>query len=203
VGAGTGRPFVDCTLFLRRFPITEALWRYSAAVIRRVVSKPKLHAWYDHWFYRMRFRGALPRLMRHPITGETIPAGYFLGYSNHKAFIRTAVAQKLLFNIHRWQKAQMRPKSLKKGRLLHYDLVSAEYLCAKFRQRQPAMMVKAFYCRYMFAQMARELSFDATRQFFLNNICISDAGTIARLLRRRILAEIGAISEFMKKLPTR
>ena len=203
VGVGTGRPFVDCTLFLPRFPITEIVWRYSSAIIRRVASKPKLHAWYDHWFYRMRFRGALPRLMRHPITGESIPAGYFLGYSNHKAFIRTAVAQKLLFNIHRWQKAEMRPKNLKKGRLLHYDLVSAEYFCAKFRQRQPAMMVKAFYCRYMFAQIARELSFDAARQFFLNNICISDSGTIARLLRRRILAEIGSISEFMKKLPAR
>jgi hypothetical protein len=203
VGGGTGRPFVDCTLFLRRFPVTEGVWRYSAAVIRRVVSNPKLHAWYDYWFYRMRFMGALPRLMRHPVTNETIPAGYFLGYSNHKAFIRTAAAQKFLFNIHRWQKAQRRPKSIKKGRLLHYDLISVDYFCAKFRQRQPAMMVKAFYCRYMFAQIARELSFDAARQFFLKYICVSDSKTIARLLRRRILAEIGHISEFMKKLPAR
>lgn len=196
-GAGTGRPFVDCTLFLRRFPLTETAWRYSSAIVRRVVSNPKWHAWYDHWFYRVRFRGALPRLMRHPATGETIPAGYFLGYSNHKAFIRTVKAPKFLFNIHRWQKAQQRPKCISKGRLLHYDLCSAEYFCAKFRQRQPAMMVKAFFCRYVFAQIARELPSVTVERFFLDHICISDRSTIERLRRRGILIHVAFISEWM------
>ena len=63
VDAGTGRPFVDCTLFLRRFPITEAVWRYSSGLVRRVASNPKLHAWYDHWFYRIRFRGGICRAL--------------------------------------------------------------------------------------------------------------------------------------------
>ncbi len=106
VGEGKGRAFVDCTSFLRRFPATELIWRYSSGILRRTLRNPKIHAWYDYWFYYLRFRGALPRLMRHPVTGESIPAGYFLGYSNHKSFIRTRVADQFIFNVHEWQKIQ-------------------------------------------------------------------------------------------------
>jgi len=199
INAGSGRPFIDCTLFLRRFPLTESLWRYSSGLVRRIITRPKLHAWYDYWFYRLRFQGALPRLMRHPTTGESIPAGYFLGYSNHKAFIRTSVAKDFLFNIHRWQKVTRRPKSLSRGCLLHYDLCSAEYFCEKFRQRPPAMLVKAFFCRHMFALIARDFSFDTARRFFLDNICIGDDKILARLHRRGILVEINSISYLMKQ----
>ena len=198
---GSGRPFADCTLFLRRFPITELLWRSGAALIRRAIARPKLHAWYDYWFYRFRFQGALPRLMHHPTTGESIPAGYFLGYSNHKAFIRTRVARHFLFNIHRWQKAERRPKSISRGCLLHYDLCSLEYFREKFRQRPPAMLIKAFFCRHMFALIARDLSFESARKFFLENICITDDRILARLRRRGILVEISSISSRMKQRP--
>jgi hypothetical protein len=198
VGEGSGKPFIDCTLFLRRFPVTEFLWRVSGGLIRRVFPDPKLHAWYDYWFYWARFGGALPRLMHHPVTGEAIPVGYFLGYSNHKAFMRTLVAKEFLFNIHRWQKVQRRPRTIKKGKLLHYDLCSAEYFCSKFRQRQPAMLVRAFYCRYVFAQIARELPFPAARQFFLDCICIRDSDVLERLRRRGVLAEIGFIARSMR-----
>jgi len=197
VGEGSGRPFLDCTLFLRRFPLTEWLWKSSSALLRRVVPSPKLQAWYDHWFYRCRFGGALPRIMRHPASGERIPAGYFLGYSNHKSFIRTGVSGEFSFNIHRWQKIRRRPCSIKKGYLLHYDLCSAEYFCEKFRQRQPAMLVKAFYCRYMFARIARDLPFETVREFFLKYICISSAA-VQRLRKRGIVTEISSISHQMK-----
>jgi hypothetical protein len=199
VGEGSGRPFLDCTLFLRRFHFTEFFWRSSSALLRRVVPIPKAQAWYDYWFYYFRFRGALPRLMRHPASGESIPAGYFLGYSNHKSFIRTRVAKDFLFNIHKWQKVLRRPKSIKKGYVLHYDLCSTEYFCAKFRQRQPAMLVKAFYCRYMFARIARDLPFETARQFFLNYICISSATVLQRLRQRGIVTEISFISHQMKQ----
>jgi hypothetical protein len=197
VGEGTGRPFNDCTLFLRRFPLTEWLWRVSAGAVRRVIPGPKRHAWYDYWFYRLRFRGALPRLMRHPATGEAIPCGYFLGYSNHKAFIRTASAQDFLFNIHRWQPARRAPRTVKRGWLLHYDLPNAGYFCAKFRQRGPAMLVKAFFCRHMFASIARELPFATVQRFFLENICVRDRATIARLQHRGVLVPIGFIAAQM------
>ncbi len=198
IGAGTGRPFVDCTLFLTRFPLTEFLWRGTSALIRRTIPSPKVHAWYDHLFFRVRFAGMLPRLMRHPVTCEKIPAGYFLGYSNHKAFVRTPAAADLAFNIHRWEAAAKRPKSVKSGHVLHYDLCSAEYFCAKYRQRQPAMLVKAFFCRYMFAQIARDLPFETARDFFLTNICITRADTLARLRRWGVLREISSIAEFMQ-----
>jgi hypothetical protein len=197
VGEGTGRPFVDCTLFLRRYPLTELLWRYSSASVRRLVSSPKVHAWYDHWFYRLRLRGALPRLMRHPVTGESIPAGYFLGYSNHKSFIRTRVAEEFLFNIHKWQKVRRHPKSIRRGNLLHYDLCDADYYCAKFRQRQPAVVVKAFFCRHAFAQIARDLPIDTARQFFLENLCIRDTAILRRLQRRGIVKEIRSVARFV------
>jgi hypothetical protein len=199
VGEGSGKPFVDCTLFLRRFPATEFLWRVSAGIVRRSVSNPKIHAWYDYWFYRARFGGALPRLMRHPATGESIPAGYFLGYSNHKAFIRTGVAGEFLFNIHKWQRVRRHPRSIKKGSLLHYDLCSAEYFCSKFRQRQTGMLVKAFHCRYVFAQIARDLPFVVGRQFFLDHICISDPNILQRLRQRGVLTEILFISRLMQR----
>jgi hypothetical protein len=203
VGEGSGRPFLDCTLFLRRFPLTEWLWKSSSALLRRLAPFPKLQAWYDYWFYRYRFGGALPRLMRHPVSGERIPAGYFLGYSNHKSFIRTRVSGEFSFNIHRWQKLRRRPRSIKKGYLLHYDLCSAEYFCDKFRQRQPAMLVKAFYCRYMFARIARDLPFETVREFFLKYICISSAAVLRRLRERGIVTEISFISHQMKQRVTR
>jgi hypothetical protein len=203
VGEGTGRPFLDCTLFLRRFPLTEWLWKSSSALLRRIVPLPKVQAWYDYWFYHYRFGGVLPRLMRHPATGESIPAGYFLGYSNHKSFIRTRVSGEFLFNIHRWQKVRRRPSTIKSGFLLHYDLCSAEYFCEKFRQRQPAMLVKAFYCRYMFARIARDLPFESAREFFLKYICISNAAVLQRLRERGIVAEISFISHQMKERANR
>jgi hypothetical protein len=199
VGEGTGRPFVDCTLFLRRFPFTEWLWRVSAGLVRRTIPSPKGHAWYDYWFYRLRFGGALPRLMRHPDTHEAIPCGYFLGYSNHKALIRTRVARELNFNIHRWQAARRAPRNLKRGYVLHYDLPNAEYFCAKFRQRGTAMLVKAFFSRYMFARIARELPGTTARRFFLENVCIRDRAAIARLQRRGVLARLDFVAREMKE----
>lgn len=197
IGAGTGRPFVDCTCFLRRFPATEFLWRASAVLVRQVVSSPKAQAWFDHWFYRIRFAGALPRLFRHPASGELIPAGYFLGYSNHKAFIRTSVASEFRFNIHRWERVQRAPRTIRRGSLLHYDLCSAEYFSEKFRQRQPAMLVKAFYVRYMFALIARELPLEDVRRFFLEQICIRQPRVLERLRRRGVLLNIDCIARLL------
>jgi len=199
VGEGTGRPFVDCTLFLRRFPLTEWVWRMSAALVRRAIRSPKLHAWYDYWFYRLRFRGALPRLMRRPDTGESIPCGYFLGYSNHKALVRASAARDFNFNIHRWQAARRAPRSVKRGYVLHYDLPNAEYFCAKFRQRGPAMLVKAFFCRYMFARIACDLPFASAQRFFLENICIRDRATIARLQQRGVLVRVSFVAQEMRE----
>lgn len=198
-GIGSGRPFVDCTLFLARYPVTEAVWRATRGALRRILRSPRLQAWYDYWFYHVRFRAALPRLMHHPATGEAIPVGYFLGYLNHKAFIRTAVAEEFLFNIHRWERFGRAPRSIRRGTLLHYDLCSPEYFCSKFRQRQPAMLVRAFFARYMFATIARELSDAEVRRFFLSNLCITDPQILSRLRRRGIVREIDSIARWMER----
>jgi hypothetical protein len=198
VGEGTGSPFLDCTLFLRRFSATENIWRITSALMRRLLRHPKLVAWYDYGFYWIRFRGALPRLMRHPRTGALIPAGYFLGYSNHKAFVRTGAARDYLFNIHKWQQAKKRPRTMRKGHVLHYDLCSVDYFASKFRQRQPTMLVSAFYCRYQFALIARDLPLEEVKQFFIENICIGDPTVVRRLQQRGILISIGFIANMMR-----
>lgn len=197
LGPGTGKPFIDCTLFLQRFPLTELLWKISARLLRTFTSSPRLLAWYDYGYYQLRFRGALPRRMRHPLTGEVIPAGYFLGYSNHKALIRTANACDFEFNIHRWQRARRSPRSIVQGRLLHFDLCSPEYFRSKFRQRQGAVLSKDFYCRYMFAQIARELPSAEAQRFFVEQICLPES-RVAGLRSAGILVEIDHISRWMR-----
>jgi hypothetical protein len=199
LGEGSGRPFADCTSFLRRFPATELIWRYSSGLLRRTLRNPKIHAWYDYWFYYLRFRGALPRLMRHPITRESIPAGYFLGYSNHKSFIRTRVAKQFVFNVHEWQKTHRHPRTVRRGYVLHYDLCSAEYFQEKFRQRHPSMMVKAFFFRFSIGEIARELPFNEVRYFFLNYLCIRNKKVIQRLRRQNIVIDIEHIAKWMDR----
>lgn len=195
---GSGDPFRECTLFLNRFPGTEVIWRYSSAAFRRIVRVPGIQAWYDHCFYRVRFLGALPRLMRHPVTQEAIPASYFMGYSNHKAFVRVPAAKDFDFITHKWIKFRRKPRSIKKGILLHYDFFDVDYLCAKFQQRPE--MIKAFYCRYKIARIARELPRPDIERFFDENLAIKDQRRVELLVRKKILVRVAVASEFIASL---
>ena len=105
-------PFLDNVYFLNRFPRTELVFRYSSALARRLLRNSRLHAWFEHLFYKLRFLGTWPRLMRHPATKSLIPSSYFLGYVNHKAIIRTNASDKYNFNIHRWGAFLSKPKSI-------------------------------------------------------------------------------------------
>ena len=190
-------PFADCVYFLNRFPKTESIWRYSRALLLRVSRSPALVAWYDYLFYQARFLQALPRLMREPRNGRRIPAGYFLGYSNHKSFIRLKTFDNFDFVTHRWRKFLRSPRSMELGNILHFDMLDANYFAAKFRQRQQGIILKVFYLRYRLAHVARSSSDSEIRAFFERYIAISDPARIARLKRRGILLEIHAASNFM------
>ncbi|WP_348262986.1 glycosyltransferase family 2 protein [Telmatobacter sp. DSM 110680] len=197
VSAASENPFADCVYFLNRFPKTEAIWRYSRALLLRVTRSSALVAWYDYLFYQVRFLGALPRLMREPRSGSRIPAGYFLGYSNHKSFIRLKTFENFDFVTHRWRAFLRAPRSMDLGNILHFDMLDANYFAAKFRQRQRGIILKVFYLRYRLAHVARNLSDDEIAEFFERYIAISDPARIARLKRRGILVEIHAASNFM------
>lgn len=194
LGAGSDNPFRDCTYFFRRFAGTEALRRLLSAALRRLTPHPKLHAWFDFLVYYIRLGGVMPRLMRHPITGERIPTSYFLGYSNHKAFVRSARAQHFKFNIHRWERASRSPKNVRLGHVLHYDMFDADYMIEKFRQRSASMMVPAFYSRNMLARIARELPTDVVRAFFAEHVAISNPRRLASLIKRGIVIPINQVA---------
>ena len=194
--AESENPFADCKVFLNRFPATEFMWRYSSAAVRRAIRNPRLHAWFDHWFYKIRFWNALPRLMVHPVTGQSIPAGYFLGYSNHKSFIRTNCYPEYTFVIHKWIRNKSRPTNIYQGFVLHYDLFDYKYMALKFRQRSEHMLLPVFYFRYMLASVARDSSITQVKEFFEKYIAIVDAKRTDLLVKRGIALHIDFVADF-------
>lgn len=190
----TSNPFVDCTRFLARFPATEAVWRPLSAVVRRVARVPAAQAWFDYLFYQVRFTGALPRLLVHPATGRCIPAGYFLGYTNHKSAIRPQRARSFDFVTHHWRKWRRAPRSIRRGNVLHYDLFSLDYFIAKFRQRQESMVMKIFYVRYWLARIARESPLPDVEAFFRKYVALSDPQVLERLERRGVILNITSVA---------
>lgn len=194
-------PFLDYTYFLNRFPLTEIIWRYSHAALRRLVNHPEIIAWFDHFYYKLRFFNALPRLMINPITGKKIPGSYFLGYTNHKSFIRTNRCSEFNFVIHKWVNYKKRPKNTYKGFILHYDLFDYKYMSLKFKQREIAPhMTKAFYLRETIGAIAREINEDSFRIFFEKNIAITNHRVINNLIKKKIALKITKVSEYFSSL---
>jgi hypothetical protein len=195
--AESQNPFSDCVYFMNRFPATEFIWRYSRALLIRIARSPELVAWYDYLFYQVRFAGALPRLMREPKSQRMIPAGYFLGYSSYKSFIRVSTFSNFRFVTHRWMRYLKAPRSRRLGNILHYDLPDCAYFAAKFRQRQQGVQ-KVFYLRYRLALVATNCSNSEIKEFFERCIAIQNPARIARLREKGILVKIDAAADFMK-----
>lgn len=194
--AESDNPFLDCTIFLNRFPMTEFIRRYLCAGVRRIVNPERL-AWFDYWFYKIRFFNAIPRLMINPLSGKRIPASYFLGYSNHKSFIRTSRCGEFNFVIHKWVKYKRRPKSIYRGYVLHYDIFDYKYMALKFKQRLKAPhLPKPFYVRDTLETIASEASDDSLRIFFENYIAILDHNKINDLVSKKIAIRINSVSHF-------
>ena len=194
----SNNPFVECNLFLNRFPVTEQILRYTKAGIRIFTKNPILHAWYEYIFYKIRFPGAPLRTLRHPETNKVIPTGVFLGYLGYKSIIRTRTALESLFNIHKWEKDKCDLDIAYKGYVLHYDLFDAQYTAAKFRQRPPAMQVKAFHARYMIAMIARNSSDEVINKFFNDCIALTRAEDLNKLIARRIVVKIDGIANLLQ-----
>jgi hypothetical protein len=148
-------------------------------------------------FYQVRFFGALPRLMRDPKSRRLFPAGYFLGYSSYKSFIRLRTFSNFKFETHRWTRNVRAPRNRRLGNILHYDLPDCAYFAAKFRQRQQGVQ-KGFYLRYRLALVATNCSDREIAEFFGRYIAIRDPAPIARLERKGILLRIDAVANFMK-----
>ncbi|HET9322163.1 MAG TPA: glycosyltransferase family 2 protein [Bryobacteraceae bacterium] len=194
----TVNPFLECTYFLNRFPATETVWRYSRAAFVRITRSPRLLAWYDWLFYQVRFAGALQRMMRDPVTKRRIPGTYFLAYANYKSFMRTARATEFEFATHGWRPYLKRPRSLRFGNILHFDMLDYRYFAAKFRQRPPSQ--DWFYLRYLLSIVARERSLEEVKQFFETYVAIRDPRRITRLKKKGIVVEVTAPSKFLKSL---
>jgi len=189
-------PFVTCSLFTRRLPVTDIVSRYFVALLRRLHISAYAVAWCHYIFYQIRFCGSLPRLMRHPTTREFIPCGHYLGYTNFKSIIRTATAQEFNFNTHKWQNAVRQPVTVYAGRVLHYDLCNSFYLRSKFSQRSKSMMVKTFYSRYMIDRVAREVSDIELKTFFKQFFVFSDAKVVNKLIQHGAFCHIESVRRF-------
>jgi hypothetical protein len=196
--AESENPFLDCIYFLDRFPKTEAVWRYSRAALLRATRSPKLIAWYDWLFYELRFAGALQRMMRDPATNRRIPGTYYLAYASHKSFIRTTRAANFEFATHGWKPWLERPRSLRTGNILHFDMLDYRYFASKFRQRPPAR--EWFHLRSLLSIVARDRSLEEVKRFFETYIAIRDPQRIASLKKKGILVEIPAPSKLIRNL---
>jgi hypothetical protein len=196
--AATENPFTDCVYFLNRFPKTETIWRYSRAALIRISRSPKLIAWYDWLFYEVRFAGALHRMMREPGTQRRIPGTYFLGYSSYKSFMRTGRIADFEYATHGWKPFKRRPRNLRIGNILHFDMLDAAYFALKFRQRPAPRDI--FYLRYLLGNLARDRSPEEIRGFFETYIAVREPKRIARLKKKGIIVEIRSVSNLLKKL---
>jgi len=165
--------FASQKLFLNRQDNVANIWRATNFILRRLMS-PRQCSKIENTFYRLTNRGLFPPVLINPLTGTKIYRSLFLGYNNHKSFIRSDIAQNYNFNIHKWQKINKQIRSIKKGRLLHYDLPTFKYYQKKFRQRDANMQIKAFDTRLQISQIARDAPTEIAQVFYNEWLCCSD-----------------------------
>jgi hypothetical protein len=138
------------------------------------------------------------RMMRDPENNERIPGGYFLGYVSYKSFMRTARATEFEFATHGWRPCKRKPRSLRSGNVLHFDMLDAAYFAAKFRQRPPERGL--FYFRTRLSIVARDRSMEHVKRFFETYIAIRDPRRIEKLKKKGIAVEIRSASNLLKKI---
>ncbi len=189
-------PFAECTSFHNRFPLTDQVWRYARTLFNSVVSDSKLRGWLSYYIYNARFGGAYPRMMHDPLTGHSIPSGYYLGYWNHKSLVRTSAARDLIFDVHQWRANPGGSlKSCTAGSLLHYFLYDVDSVRAKFKGKPRLHSYTGHhYHRAELARIAREYSAEDFETFFRNCIALEDDALANDLKRRGIMLTVDNVS---------
>lgn len=187
-------PFVECTLFINRFVISEYLLKCSKYILRKITKNPKLISWYEYYYYKIRFFNMFSRVMINPIDKEKIPIPFYLGYTNYKSVIRTSKIKNFKFDIHRWVKFNKAPVNIKKGNIFHYDLFDCQYMIDKFKKRSSSMLVKSFYFRYNIGLICNKCNLKQIEYVFRNYISITDAVLIKKLIKFNILKRIDAVA---------
>jgi Glycosyl transferase family 2 len=185
-GDDGGRPFGG-RHFINRLGWIEALWIWPRRALSRFIRSPETIAWYDHRFFRFALGRNNPRRLVDPRSGEEIPFGYFLSYSSQKPIGRPGRMMAFEPTLHYWRRKRGslgRPRSLRSGNVLHFDLIDAAAFAAKFRQRvgQAEYEVKLFYPRWRLGKLATELD-DAERvKFFDECLAVRDPERLAELI---------------------
>jgi len=188
--------FKSQTVFIRRQNFLQNLWRGINVLMGKLCVSPQRIALAENYFYKIALRGRFPPTPINPLTGEKIYRGLYLGYSNHKAFMRSSRARSFNFNIHQWIRIDRRPKTVVAGQILHYDLPDAEYFIRKFGQRPLNMQRKVFYTRYQLGMVSCEAPKDVAKLFFEEQICVANKEKLDSLINSGIAMEVKNVSTF-------
>jgi glycosyltransferase involved in cell wall biosynthesis len=188
--------FRSQTVFIQRKNGLQNVWRGINALMMKLRVSPRKSAMAENYFYKIALFGRFPPTPVNPMTGEKVYRGLYLGYNNHKAFMRTLRAKSFNFNIHKWIEIDCRPKTVISGRVLHYDLPDAEYFLRKFGQRPSNMHRKIFYTRYQLGMISCEAPRDVAKIFFDEQIRVADRGQLNSLIKSGIAVEVKDIADF-------
>ncbi|WP_321811966.1 glycosyltransferase family 2 protein [Burkholderia sp. BCC1985] len=188
--------FKSQTVFIQRKDRLQNLWRVVNALLGKLRVGPKKLSLLEHYFYKVALLGRFPPTPVNPMTGEKVHRGLYLGYNNHKAFMRASRARLFNFNIHKWIKIDRRPKTVVGGQVLHYDLPDAEYFLCKFGQRPSNMHRKVFYTRYQLGMISCEAPNDVARLFFDEQIRVADKDRVESLIKSGIAVEVRTVADF-------
>lgn len=188
--------FKSQTIFIRRRDRLQNMWRGVNAILSKLRVAPQKSSLLENYFYKVALLGRFPPTHVNPMTGEKIYRGLYLGYNNHKAFMRAGRAKSFNFNIHKWIKIDRRPKTVIGGQVLHYDLPDAEYFLRKFGQRPTNMHRKVFYTRYQLGMISCEAPKDVSKLFFDEQIRVADKTRVDALIKSGIAVEVRKVADF-------
>ncbi|MXP31565.1 glycosyltransferase family 2 protein [Parerythrobacter jejuensis] len=185
--------------FQARYPALEAAWRAARKALS-VVSNPLKVARYDQWFWDRALGADLPRRLVHPVTGATIPAGYFLSYSSYKSILRTRLHRGWRPTIHHWTSddGQGDMVKAKRARVLHFDFTDAASYLHKFGQRRGNREERPihFATRRAIGDIALDCSEAEAQRFFDECLTVSDPARMAHLVERGVALDLPQIAAF-------
>jgi hypothetical protein len=189
--------------FLARRPKLQAMVRVLRKIAWLLGRSPAVEAATQDLVYRLALGRAVPRTLRDPQTGARLPGGYILSYDSQKSMLRAARYREYRPYIHYWKSLQgrrnaWRPKS---AGVLHFDIIDAEHLMHKFRQRRGTQegAQQRFTIRRILADIGTSRPDEQVRKFFRESLSVPDADRRDFLKSRGVIHELPQVAQFFAR----